>query len=500
MSKNLFSAVDTAKVARSALDLSHEYKTTFDMGKLVPILTMECIPGDVIRLGAAAVLRMQPMLAPILHRVKLRYYSFFVPYRIMFDDWEEFITGGEDGNSVVTLPKFDPDAFTAAISTVTAEGSLWDYLGYNPVGTGFAPPGATCPLDFPRLAYIRIWNEYFRVPGIQDELPYGQGVAGEVYELLNRNWTRDYFTAALPFQQRGTPPALNVYGSASADFTLPYADLSAAAASTFRTPAFSDGQALTSIGIASADAGGNVSFTNAPSFLTAYSDLLSANNTIDGASFSSVDIADLRLAVQTQVYLERNARGGARYTEQLQARYGTRPLDARLQRPEYLGGYTSPFLFSEVLQTSSSDTEPTPQGNMAGHGISVAGSELGSCRVEEHGLIMVLACADPTPAYQQGIDRSWLRRTRLDFPAPEFVHLSEQEIFNAELYTEGTNTDPDGSSGLAPFGYTGIYNEMRYIPNRVTSEMRTTFDYWHLASQDRVGAAAASVMFGGDLS
>lgn len=477
---NVFQSLDKQRIAKSAFDLSHEHKTTFDMGQLIPILTMELIPGDSIRIGAAAVLRMQPMLAPILHQVKLRYYSFFVPYRILDDNWEDFITGGEDGQTVGTLPLFDPESFTATATDVMAVGSLWDYLGYNPVGGASSVPTANCPIDYPRRAYVKIWNEYFRIPGIQDEKPEGYGVANEVYRPLYRNWTRDYYTSALPFQQRGSAVSLPIFGSTNADFSgMPYANLSPVSYTNTRWTGI-DKTNPVGMGALTQDAGLNVIGDNNSGIVDDYMALLTDNNVISGANLSSVDIADLRLAWQTQVYLERNARGGARYTEVLQFRYGTKPLDARLQRPEYLGGYTSPFLFSEVLQTSSTDTEPTPQGNMAGHGISVASSQIGGCRAEEHGLLMVIACADPTPTYQQGIDRSWLRRTKLEFPAPEFVHLSEQEIFNAEIYTQPLSADPTGSIGREPFGFTGQYNEMRYIPNRVSSEMRDLFDYWHL--------------------
>jgi len=478
-SGNLFQALDKAPISRSAFDLSHEHKTTFDMGQLIPISCIECIPGDIHRIGAAAVLRMQPMLAPILHQVKLRYYSFFVPYRLLDDQWEEFITRGEDGESVVSLPLFKPADFTASIANVTATGSLWDYLGYNPVDVASDIADSCLPIDYPRRAYVKIWNEFFRVPGIQDELPEAVGVTGEVYMPLYRNWTRGYFEAALPFQQRGLPVALPIFGSTNAEFAIPFGNYSGHTPGTIWSPSVIQGPN-------SADTMGFVSDTGtlasaATDQIANLNDTLTARNTISGANLSSVDIADLRLAWQTQVWMERNARGGARYTEQLQARYGTRPLDARLQRPEYIGGYTSPFLFSEVLQTSSSDAQPTVQGNMAGHGISVQGSNIGSYRVDEHGLIMIIACADPVPAYQQGIERSWLRRNTLDFPTPEFVHLSEQEILNSEIYNQPTSADPTGSIGRTPFGYTGIYNEMRYIPNRVSSEMRETFDYWHLA-------------------
>jgi len=486
---NVFQAVDRAPMARSAFDLSHEYKTTFDMGQLVPISVVECIPGDIHRsIGVAAVLRMQPLLAPILHNVKLRYYSFFVPYRILDENWEEFITRGEDGESVIALPLFDPDDFTASIEDVCAVGSLWDYLGYNPVGNTVGIAEDNLPIDYPRRAYVRIWNEFFRVPGIQDEKPEGIGVAGEVYELLYRNWTRDYFTAALPFQQRGLPVSLAVFGVTAAEFDFPASGaptygIGDAGVVLYGNTSPPDGSVGTGYLANASPSATSYNYNSSPgrdNILDNYAMHLSANNQIDGSGLSSVDIADLRLAWQTQVWMERNARGGARYVEQLIARYGTSPRDERLQRPEYIGGYTAPFLFSEVLQTSSSDAQPTVQGNMAGHGISVQGANIGSYRVQEHGLMMTLCCVDPVPSYQQGIDRSWLRRNTLDFPAPEFVNLSEQAILNAELFNQDVSADPTGSVGQTPFGYTGIYNEMRYISNKVTSEMRDTFEYWHL--------------------
>lgn len=489
---NIFSNQERAKVARSFFNLSHEYKTTFDIGQLIPISVVECLPGEIHRLGVGAVLRMQPMLAPILHNIKIRYYSFFVPYRILDDNWEEFITRGEDGEAVVNLKIFNPEDFTASIADVTALGSLWDYFAYYPIAQTTAPHEDNCPIDYPRRAYVRIWNEFFRIPGIQDEKTEEVGVAGEVYMPLYRNWTRDYFTSALPFQQRGLPVSLPVFGSTNAEFNLQSqrTDYSIYPNSYFHMLGkLSDGtQILDNIAIAHGDGNQNLNTAGqfkgenpASQIIDSLNNDLTNSNEISGASLSSVDIADLRLAWQTQVWMERNARGGARYVEQLQIRWGTSPRDERLQRPEYIGGYTSDFLISEVLQTSATDNEPTVQGNMSGHGISVVADNIGSYRVQEHGIIMTLVCVDPTPAYQQGIERSWLRRNTLDFPTPEFVHLSEQAILNNELYNQTTADDPTGSIGQTPFGYTGIYNEMRYISNKVTNEMRDTFDYWHLA-------------------
>ena len=218
--------------------------------------------------------------------------------------------------------------------------------------------------------------------------------------------------------------------------------------------------------------------------------IMSDNNSLDAtssttitASLSTVDIKQIRLAFLYQSFLERMARGGARYAEMLPNIWGARPLDQRLMRAEYIGGYEAPWITSEVLQTSSSDTQPTPQGNMAGHGIAIPSGNLGRYRVDEHGLIMITAVAYPDAAYQQGMPRAWLRRTREEFPSPSFAGLSEQEIFNSELYNQTTATDPDGTIGRTPFGYTGRYNEMRYQPSIVSSEMRNVLDYWHLGRQ-----------------
>jgi len=190
---------------------------------------------------------------------------------------------------------------------------------------------------------------------------------------------------------------------------------------------------------------------------------------------STFDIADLRLAFQVQRWMERNARAGVRYTEFLQAHFGVAPRDDRMQRPEYIGGSKSPIIVSEVLQTSGTKDEPTPQGNMAGHGISVSTNHCGKFRCQEFGLIMGILSVMPRSAYQQGINRQWLRRTKYDFFFPEFANLSEQVIETAEIYASGVEAE-----NINPFGYQGRYDEMRIKPNMVVSEMKDTYDYWHL--------------------
>ena len=206
------------------------------------------------------------------------------------------------------------------------------------------------------------------------------------------------------------------------------------------------------------------------------------NNTVDLSTASTFDIADLRLAFQIQKWMERNARAGVRYTEFLRAHFGVSPRDERLQRPEYIGGSKAPCIISEVLQTSSTDAT-TPQGNLAGHGITVSDAYCGKYHAQEFGLIIGIMSIMPRSAYSQGIDKQWLRKTKYDFYFPEFANLSEQAILNAEICATGTS-----SHNQDIFGYQGRYDEMRTKNSQIVSGMRTTFDYWHLGRQFNTGS------------
>ncbi|QXP44113.1 MAG: major capsid protein [Arizlama microvirus] len=434
-SDNPFQSVGSVSPGRSVFDLSYDHKTMFDMGQLIPIMCDEMVPGDHFDIGNEVVVRFQPMVAPILHEVNAFIHYFFVPYRLLWSDWEKFITGGADGAFAGTLPRWTP--------TNTAVGSLWDYLGFP---TGINPAGIL-PMDFVRSSYNFIYNNYYRDENLITE------VALTNESILLRAWEKDYFTSALPWQQRGTAPALPVSGSAVWQ------------ASTF--PAANRVNNLNSSGSADNQIGN--SLANA----AVASNILGAfnANTLNTTTFN---ISDLRTAFQIQRWMERNARSGARYTEFLNAHFGVSPKDERLQRPEFIGGSRSPIIVSEVLKTGSTDAT-SPQGNMAGHGITVDQNYVAKYHALEYGLVMGIMSVMPRTAYSQGINRQWTRNTKYDFYSPEFANLSEQAILRGELYATATL-----SENQTIFGYQGRYDEMRYKPNKYSGKMRTTFNYWHL--------------------
>jgi len=426
------------------------------MGQLIPVMCDEVVPGDKFKISNEVVIRWQPLIKPILHEVNVYTHYFFVPYRLLWNDsdtnsWEAFITGGSDGTLEPELPRLLTN------STVVGEGTIWDYLGF-PVGV--EPAGAT-PLRFPTLAYNTIFNEYYRDQTLQTE------ISGTNPYILFRAWTKDYFTSALPWQQRNPiAPSLPIVGTTSA---------------VWDQSAFSYDTITANVNLNNGSTQLNV---NSPATAPAGKSFFD-NNTVDLSAASSFDIADLREVVQIQKFLERNARVGARYTEFLGAHFGVSPRDSRLDRPEYIGGTKSPVIISEVLQTStsgyeSSPTSLTPQGNLAGHGITADRNRVGSYRAEEFGLIMGIMSVMPKPAYQQGINRQWLRETKYDFYFPEFAHLSEQAIPTAEVYASDEEAD-----NTKLFGYQGKYDEMRVKQNMICGTLRSdaavSLDYWHLA-------------------
>lgn len=436
---NVYNSVKSNRPGRSVFNLSYDKKFDGDMGYLYPVMCDEVVPGDVVRVGNQTVIRFQPLVAPIMHEINVYAHYYFVPYRLLDDDWEEFISGGVQGDSTAVLPRWNP--------TNTAKGSLWDYLGF-PVGIN---PAGALPLDFPRRAYNFVYNEYYN-----DQTLNEGGVPLTNENILKRAWEKDYFTSALPFQQRGTAPALPISGTTNAEWNI----------SNFGS--LNTGNTLRILV-------GSPNKINAESSAAANAmQGIFNNNTVDFGDAATFDVSDLRLAFQVQRWMERNARSGVRYTEFLKAHFGVSPRDERLDRPEYIGGTKAPVIVSEVLQTSSTDST-TPQGNLAGHGISASGNIAGTYRVQEYGLIIGLMSVMPRSAYQQGINRQWLRRSKFDFYFPEFANLSEQPVETAEIYASSVE-----AQNLTVFGYQGRYNEMRSKSSMVCGNMRDTLDYWHL--------------------
>lgn len=454
---NLFNKVSPARVPRSVFDLSHSKILTADMGKLYPVLCEMMMPGDKFTLSQEMIVRAMPLVSPVLHEINVFVHTFFVPFRILWDGWEEFITGGKDGTDNSSIPRW----ITYGAGPV-GEGSLWDYCGF-PTLTG-VPTGAV-PHEFLKRAYNRIWNEYYRDQTLQDPVvEFHTNISSPGNnDILYRSWQKDYFTSAQPNQQRGIAPALPISGLSSAVFSP----------SSFAISGFTDGATEVKVSKTVSDP----RLTNTDVDADFNDNIRGAldNNEVDLSSATTFDVSDLRLAFQIQKWMERNQRCGVRYTEFLNAHFGVSPRDERMQRPEFVGAIKVPVTISEVLQTSRSDAGETPQGTLAGHGISVGVDRVGTYHAKEFGIMMSLLSIMPKPAYQQGIPRQWLYSTRYEFPFPEFANLSEQAIIRAEIYANTTEAD-----NTTIFGYQGRYDEHRYKPNTVHGLMRSDFAHWHL--------------------
>lgn len=455
-----FNVAAVRRPGRSVFDLSHEVKLTCDMGELIPVMCEEVVPGDTFQIAAEVVVRFQPLVAPILHNVNCMIHYYFVPYRLLWSDWEKFITGDRLGDNASVLPLWAP---TDGVTNIA--GTLWDYLG---MPIGILPDVNHQPLAFPMRAYNLVYNEYYR-----DQTQIAP-ISLDSQVIQKRGWEKDYFTSALPFQQRGTAPALPVSGTTSAVWAADFA---------VHWPAGTDFNPST-------DGAGAVKDTDSVGQAAANVLVPKTNldaNTIDLSTATTFDISDFRLATAVQRWLERQARGGARYVETLAAHFGVSPRDERLQRPEYIGGIRSPVIVSEVLQTGGTPAAgavetDTPQGTMAGHALVADRGNVASYSAQEHGVIIGILSVMPRPAYQQGINRQWLRRSKYDFFWPEFANLSEQPIVLAEIWTTEVDGTAAGQNGHV-WGYIGRYDEMRFKQDRVCAGMRDTFDYWHLGRQ-----------------
>ncbi|QCS36908.1 major capsid protein [Tortoise microvirus 24] len=461
MAGGQFRTVRTPKVRRNKMDMRNEKRLTCDPFFLYPVMLEKCIPGDVWRIANEMVVRTNPLVAPIMHEINAFVHYYFIPFRLLWDQWEKWITGGEDGKFTADLPLWNPTSVTGFNAQ---KGSLWDYCFGHALGAAPFNNIIKYPQVWPLRAYNLVWNEYYRDQNIIAAKDINVQQNQPLYPGLHkRAWEKDYFTSLLPWQQRGDAPALPISGITSAVFSQALQGLQSSI--------------LTSISAAS---GGDVilgvSTSSQATGLAAATDFKSLlnKNVVDFSQAATFDVADLRLAFQIQKFFERNARAGSRYVEFLRAHFPAWPRDDRLNRPEYIGGSKTPIVVSEVLQTSSTDTT-SPQGNMAGHGISADRTYCGRYRVQEHGLILGLLSFLPKPMYQQGIDRQWLGRTRYDEYFPEFSALSEQAVYREELFNYG-GTPADTNV----IGYQGRYDEYRFRRNMVHGQFREEFNFWHM--------------------
>lgn len=447
---SIFTKVKLTKPKKSAINLSHERKFSCNMGELVPILCQEVLPGDSFQLRLEQLVRFQALKSPMMHRVDVQTHFFFVPNRLIWNNWEEFITGGENG---VSTPVFPTISVRPSSTNFDKIGGLPDYMGF-PSQNKRSELIKVSQLPF--RAYQLIYNEYYRDQNLTSPVSIPKGSGGlyddtldgkAITQLRKRAWRKDYFTSALPWAQRGPSSA------------IPFSQT---------MPVSADGRAMK---LGQNDGSGN--YQVRPLQQTGTTDL--SNEPLYAGDIGGTTINELRRATQLQRWLEKNARGGGRYIEQILSHFGVFSDDARLQRPEYIGGGKSPVVLSEVLQQSQT-SETSPQGNMAGHGVSAGSSPFFKKYFKEHGLIIGIMSVVPEPAYMQGLPKLFTKTDKFDYFFPDFQHLGEQPIQRGEIYLTGTEDDK------LTFGYTPRYAEYRYIPSTVHGDMRTSLKFWHMAN------------------
>lgn len=461
--QHLFSQIPRADIQRSSFNRSHGYKTTLDSGYLVPFFVDEVLPGDTFNLKATLFGRLATPAVPFMDNMYLETFFFFVPNRLVWDNWQKF--NGEQKN-----PGDSTDFLIPTLEAGKHEvGSIADYFGI-PTGVSLDKINA-----LPFRAYNLIYNEWFRDENLQDslEVPTGDGPDPiNKYNLVRRGKRHDYFTSCLPWPQKGPGVELPLGSTANLNGTL------SVPGGSYTLNVSTDGNALSHNPNWTWQSGSSADPTiTVP---TNRIDMSKSGVTVDLSSATAITINSLRQAFQLQKLYERDARGGTRYTEILRAHFGVISPDARLQRPEYLGGSSTRININPVQQTSATDTT-SPQGNLAAYG--VLGDKVNGFMKSfvEHGYIIGLVNVRADLTYQQGLNRMWSRQTRFDYYWPALAHLGEQAVLNKEIYAQGTSKDDE------VFGYQERWAEYRYFPSQITGKFRSTYaqslDVWHLAQE-----------------
>lgn len=415
-------------------NLSHYRDTGMNCGDLTPIMVKEVLPSDSFQVRISALVRMQPLLNPVMHPYKVRIQVWYVPLRLIWEDFEEFITGGQDGTSTPTHP------FTAL--DVVGVGGLPDCLGIPPNSTGYNYQHFSV---LPARAYNLIWNEFYRDKDLETEAPISLASGSDpttTYVMKSPTWDKDYFTTCRPWESRGDDVRVPITGTGY--FRLAEGSISG-----------TERQINT-------DGGNNLYAVSGAGSQTLYWP--------EDTDFADIDFSDIRAAAAVQRFQERHNKSGADYADYLRL-LGVNPHDSRLRKPEFLGGGRQTVQFSEILGTGS-----TSHGLLKGHGIAAIRTRRIRRFFPEHGLVLALMCVTPKTMYDQALDKMFMRETKEDYFQPEFVNVGDQIVKNREIHA--THATPEGT-----FGYQTRYDEYRSHFSSVHQEMREGENYedWHAA-------------------
>lgn len=489
-----FAMVPRNDVPRSAFDLSHTHKTTFNSGTLVPVYVDEVLPGDSIRVNMTAFCRLSTPLVPILDNLIMESFFFFVPNRLVWNNWTRFM--GEQlapDDSTTFLMPYITIAGTDIWVTGGSTHSLPDWMGITLNGNQVNSINVNA---LPFRAYVAIWNEWFRDQDLQEPYPVPLDDGPDTFTDydgpnplfhpiygLYRGKRYDYFTSARPWPQK--PMNVDIFSGMGSNLGF----------NNMRQP--TAGAPVSGLGVdssATASAGGPVIKMSGgrqdgsnPHWSTGDDIFLMKSDATGLYPDVRVLVNDIRTSVMVQGMLERNARGGTRYTELVRSHFGVVSPDARLQRPEYLGGGRMNITVNPVAQTSATGVAGTTTvlGELAGVGTGIAHGHGFSQSFTEHGIILGLVCVRADLTYQNGINRMWFRRTQFDFYWPALAHLGEQAIYSREIYADGGNAAGTGLGDDSVFGYQERWSEYKYKPNRISGLFRSSrsapLDVWHLA-------------------